>query len=194
MTSNINTTNLDTLYPLAGQDNDSQGFRDNFANIKTNLDTAKSEITDLQANVARTDGNVDFNGSLVSNANFINTSKELYNTGPFSGSQNVVYTDGEVQKITISDDITLTITAWPDSDKYAELLIYLYTSNTDSTVSTVTWQSAGGGILKANSTFLRDGSNNCITEVSDDDSPVVVKLCTFDGGLTVFIQDLGYFF
>jgi len=49
MTSLINTTNIDETYPISGQDNDSQGFRDNFTNIKTQLDTASSEISGLQA-------------------------------------------------------------------------------------------------------------------------------------------------
>ena len=44
MPSNINTTNLDETYPVAGQDNNSQGFRDNFSTIKTNFTTAKTEI------------------------------------------------------------------------------------------------------------------------------------------------------
>lgn len=51
MASNINTTNIDTAYPVAGQDNDSQGFRDNFTNINDNFTEAKSEIEDLQNKV-----------------------------------------------------------------------------------------------------------------------------------------------
>jgi hypothetical protein len=50
MASTINTTNIDVTYPIAGQDNDTQGFRDNFRNIKNNLNTAASEITALQSN------------------------------------------------------------------------------------------------------------------------------------------------
>ena len=49
MASSIVTTNIDTTYPVAGQDNDSQGFRDNFTNLKTALDTAKTEISDLES-------------------------------------------------------------------------------------------------------------------------------------------------
>ena len=49
MTSNINPNNIDTTYPIAGQDNDSQGFRDNFTNVKTNFEYAETEIDDLQA-------------------------------------------------------------------------------------------------------------------------------------------------
>lgn len=48
MTSSINPNNIDGTYPIAGQDNDSQGFRDNFTNTKTNFGYAAAEITELQ--------------------------------------------------------------------------------------------------------------------------------------------------
>ena len=50
MTSAINYTNIDATFPVAGQDNSSQGFRDNFQNIKTNFQYASTEISALQAN------------------------------------------------------------------------------------------------------------------------------------------------
>ena len=48
MASNINPANIDGTYPIAGQDNDSQGFRDNFTNIKNNFTYAQTEVNDLQ--------------------------------------------------------------------------------------------------------------------------------------------------
>jgi len=51
MASQINSTNIDVTYPIAGQDNDTQGFRTNFLNIRNNFSTAKTEITNLQSNV-----------------------------------------------------------------------------------------------------------------------------------------------
>lgn len=51
MASQINTSNIDTTFPIAGQDNDTQGFRTNYINIKNNLQTAAIEITNLQSNV-----------------------------------------------------------------------------------------------------------------------------------------------
>ena len=48
MTSLINPNNINGAYPVAGQDNNSQGFRDNFTNIGTNFQYAANEITDLQ--------------------------------------------------------------------------------------------------------------------------------------------------
>ena len=75
MASTINSNNIDITYPIAGQDNDTQGFRDNFRNIKNNLNTAKLEITELQDDVALTPkatyivgnvGNVSYPASAIS--------------------------------------------------------------------------------------------------------------------------------
>jgi hypothetical protein len=49
MASNINPNNIDITYPIAGQDNDTQGFRTNFTNIRNNFNVASSEITAAQA-------------------------------------------------------------------------------------------------------------------------------------------------
>ena len=50
--SNINTDNIDVNYPIANQDNSSQGFRNNFQNIVSALIVAKSEISTLENVVA----------------------------------------------------------------------------------------------------------------------------------------------
>jgi len=40
MASNINFSSIDETFPIAGKDNDSQGFRDNFQSIKNSLEAA----------------------------------------------------------------------------------------------------------------------------------------------------------
>ena len=52
MASKIYPNNIDITYPVAGQDNDTQGFRTNFSNIKNNFSVAATEISALQASVA----------------------------------------------------------------------------------------------------------------------------------------------
>lgn len=52
MTSLINPSNIDITYPIAGQDNDTQGFRTNFQNIRNNFLVASNEITAAQSSVA----------------------------------------------------------------------------------------------------------------------------------------------
>lgn len=51
MASQVNPNTIDITYPVAGQDNNSQGFRDNFTNIQNNFQTVKDEINDLHAKV-----------------------------------------------------------------------------------------------------------------------------------------------
>jgi len=48
-TSQITATSslINTLYPVAGVDNDTQGFRDNFEYIQNALTTASNEISDI---------------------------------------------------------------------------------------------------------------------------------------------------
>lgn len=50
MTSQINYGVINSNFPVAGADNDSQGFRDNFFSISAALAVAKTELTELQTN------------------------------------------------------------------------------------------------------------------------------------------------
>ena len=54
-------------FPAAGQDNDSQGFRDNFARVKTALGTAQGEITYLNTNAVDKTQNNDLGNNTLSN-------------------------------------------------------------------------------------------------------------------------------
>jgi hypothetical protein len=68
MASNIVPGNIDGTYPKAGQDNSSQGFRDNFSAIKNNFTEAKTEIESLQTNKANLNATNNFSGNVISNA------------------------------------------------------------------------------------------------------------------------------
>jgi hypothetical protein len=72
MASNINPATIDITYPIAGQDNDTQGFRSNFRDIQTNFITAAAEITALQGNVSTVQngsftGNITLAGNVITN-------------------------------------------------------------------------------------------------------------------------------
>ena len=79
--SSINPNNIDGTYPIAGQDNDSQGFRDNFTNIKNNFTFAYDELTDLQSKAVLKSA---LNGSTLDNTltyTSLNTSGNVLATG-----------------------------------------------------------------------------------------------------------------
>jgi len=116
MASSISTTSIDATFPVAGQDNDSQGFRDNFSQIKTQLDTASSEITTIQTNQAVTNATTNFNGHDIQNAILIDVGHKVVAKGTVSGSQTIDFSAGPVQTITTSGALTLAFTNFPVED------------------------------------------------------------------------------
>lgn len=188
MASNIISNTIDEEYPVAGQDNDSQGFRDNFSVIKTGLTVAADEITDLQATRARLDDRNDFNGNNIEEANLLMTTEEVRNNGALIASQNISFEAGHYQTVQVGASITLTLSDWPDSGVMGRIRVLLTKDNTADT-RTVTWSVSGGGTLKTNSTFP-DPFELTQTNFSE---PVVVDFWTTDGGLVVYGQYHGAF-
>jgi hypothetical protein len=113
MTSNINPNNIDGAYPVAGQDNNSQGFRDNFTNTSTNFQFAADEITDLQNNavlksaLVGTTLNNDMLGSILSNAQLQDMSQTVVALGTLSGSVTINYALGSYQTLTTNGAVSL---------------------------------------------------------------------------------------
>ena len=119
MTSNINPNNIDGAYPVAGQDNNSQGFRDNFTNTSTNFQFAADEITDLQNNavlksaLVGTTLNNNMQGSVLSNAQLQNMSQTVVPLGTVSGTTTINYALGSVQTLTTNGAVSLAFTNFP---------------------------------------------------------------------------------
>jgi len=111
MTSQINPYNINGQYPVAGQDNNSQGFRTNFTNTSTNLEYAAQEITALQTNAVlkaalagvTLDNNM--NGQLLYNALTQQITQAIFPYGVLVGSsQDISYTAGYLS--TLTTDVT----------------------------------------------------------------------------------------
>jgi hypothetical protein len=119
MTSAINPNNINGAYPVAGQDNNSQGFRDNFTNTKTNFEYAASEITDLQnkavlkSSLTGTTLNNDMGGSLLSNAQLQDISATVVALGSVTGTQIVDYAAGPYYTLTTTGSIILSFSNFP---------------------------------------------------------------------------------
>jgi hypothetical protein len=121
MTSNINPNNINGAYPVAGQDNNSQGFRDNFTNTSTNFQFAADEITDLQnkavlkAALTGTTLNNDMGGSILSNAQLQGMSQTVVSLGTVSGTTIINYALGSFQTLTTNGAVSLQFTNFPAS-------------------------------------------------------------------------------
>lgn len=192
MSSNINPNNIDGTYPVAGQDNNSQGFRDNFTNIKTNFGYAENEINDLQSKVvlkAALTGQTldnDMLGSILSNAQIQDFSATRVALGTLSGSVGINYAAGHYQTVTTSGSISLAFTNWPAAGTQGWVTVRVSIA---STAHTVTLPSAVGNGSSAKSIVGVEGiSSNIITFAETGTYELVFH--TDDGGSTVYFSEL----
>lgn len=177
-------TNIDATYPVAGQDNNSQGFRDNFSTIKTNFATAKTEITALETNSAKLNGDNNFAGNEVSGALFKGNFTKRHDAGTVTTSQNISLSNGNFQTIVVGANVTLTLADWSNQTNALEsVVIQVVKAGGDRTV---TWAADGGTIKTATgfpTPFTVDSTTN----------PLVVEFYTYDNGVTVFARYIGQF-
>jgi hypothetical protein len=133
MASNISYTSIDETYPIAGRDNDSQGFRDNFSVIRNNFESAKSEIEDLQINGARLNEANNFTKNNLLNFNAVYYTEEVYTGGSVNGPTVLIqFKNGPYQLFQISGDLTFNFSDFPDSEKYQKVRVELHNLDTVS--------------------------------------------------------------
>jgi hypothetical protein len=188
MASNINPNNIDGSYPVAGQDNNSQGFRDNFTNTKVNFQYAKEEINDLENQAilkaalsgSTLDNNMNNNTIYAVNLNDVSTTKIAATAT--SGTVTLNYASGQYQTVTPSTgSITLAFTNFPESGYYGNLRVAIVVSNTTFTVTlpgavtlgTTGVQGLSGGVITFNSTGTFE-----------------FDFSTYDGGITITVNDV----
>jgi hypothetical protein len=193
MASLVNPSNINGNFPIAGQDNDSQGFRDNFTNIKNNFTFIKQEVEDLQAKTvlkaaligSTLDNN--FLGSQLKNTQFKNYSETLYDWGNTSGEIQLDLALGNVHRIYTDGDITLNAVTknWPSSLQYARILLYITISNSTHTLTipnTISTELANlFGLRKIGGDFVINYS---------EASTYVYEFSSIDSGTTVYVKEL----
>ena len=66
-----------STFPIPGVDNDSQGFRDQWANIHGAIKAVNDGVKDLNINAIRTDETTSFYGNTIKDVNLENSSVTL---------------------------------------------------------------------------------------------------------------------
>ena len=189
MSSNINPNNIDTAYPVAGQDNDSQGFRDNFTNIKTNFEFAAEEINDLESKVllksalTGTTLDNDMGGAVIENAKLQGTRYTRIAPTATTGSIAVDFSAGSYYKISqLTGNISLSFVNIPSAGNYAEWTVQLTQPSSPYTVTLPSAVSVG------NTTLQGCDANNVVSYSSS--GTYSLKFSTSDGGSTIAVEDL----
>jgi len=194
MTSAINPNNIDGAYPVAGQDNNSQGFRDNFTNTKTNFQYAANEITDLQnkailkAALTGTTLNNDMNGSILSNFQGQNISGTVVSLGTVSGSVGINYTAGPYQTVTTGGPISLAFTNFTAAGTQDTVYVQVTVSNVADTLQLPSAVGSGASATSLIGIQGLDTGTNTITFSAT--GTYVYAFTTTDSGSTIFLNDL----
>jgi len=133
--SNINPLNINGAYPVAGVDNDSQGFRDNFTNIKNNFAYAQSELNDLQSKAivksALTGTTLSNNmaGTLISSALIQDFRETEYDNGVISTTVTLDHTQGHYQRVQTNASIAIAFTNFPVAGTVGRIRLKLVVTN-----------------------------------------------------------------
>lgn len=183
MASNIVPGNIDPNFPTAGQDNSSQGFRDNFSAIKTNFTQSKIEIEAMQTNKANLNSSSDFTDNEVSRAKFKDTSETVYAHGTTGGATTLNHENGHYQTLTTNASVTLSFTNMPATNSVGRIILDI---NVISTAHTITIPSA---VLVAGNVSGGDGSSNTITVPTS--GRYLYEFLTPDNGTTILMHQLG---
>jgi len=205
-TSQINPNNINPEYPVAGQDNNTQGFRDNFNNIKVNFQYAENEINLLLANtISKVSTSVnEFNNSVIYGARLQNTGYVQVNRGNVAPTANINYAAGSFQTITANANTTVNFTGLPAAGNTAviTLAINAVAANTTAnpytvTVANVNNSSSGiigysGGVLSFPRTNTTSAGTHTYQFVTDDNggSFTVTPVATLASPLNASSEDV----
>ena len=190
MTSLINFAAINENFPVAGQDNDTQVFRDNFDTIKTNFSAAKTEITDLQDNAARIDEDNNFLYNVVGSVTLQDAylRKKDYGAAIIAGTQDISFKQAMYHIVKFGANTSLSFSEFPTGavditglGQIGKATLELYG---DGTARTVTFNTSGGTVIKKSPGF--PGS----VTVTSATNPVIIEVWQHSATV-IFLNYLG---
>jgi hypothetical protein len=149
MTSLINPNNIDTSYPVAGQDNSTQGFRTNFTNIKQNFQYAEDEINTLQTNGVVNNAANNFNNNLIYAARMQDIAFTKITDSSAAGAIILNFATGQYYSLVTDGIVSLTFSNWPAAGESAVgyMRLQVQVTNVAHTVTIAANNSEGGAAL-----------------------------------------------
>jgi hypothetical protein len=193
MSSNMTQIDAEFIqYPVPGIDNNSQGFRDRYATIRTNLNIAREELGILNTNSAKLNANNNFLGNKIidadlSLATFETNIAEAGN--PITDdSLAISWQSGSVQIIQLgasAQPLTLSFTNWPTTGSENRFAKITLIASADDAVGgsgrNVAWP------VSAKFNYNASENNIGINGIK------IFEVFTYDRGTTLFVNYLGLY-
>ena len=192
--SNINPQNIDGTFPIAGQDNNSQGFRDNFTNTINNFTFAAAELTDLQTYAVLTAplSSAGQTGTPTNNMNYtpltkaqlIGAVETVVSPTVATGAFTIDWSLGHFQQVTIVQNTTMSFAStWPTTNLWTKLRLQV-------TVTGGTWTLTFPTSVTVNVSNIQGWTSGTTISLPASTTPYIFEFSTSDNGSTVTIQDV----
>jgi len=166
---------INTHFPIAGQDNDSEGFRNNFSKIQNAFSSAAKELTELQTNSVSLNAQNDFGNNVIKRAALQGASQVVNNAGAFDGTTGTItvnYAEGSYQQYSVDPATYIfTVQNWPPTGKLGTIRLEITPTSASTTIV-----SFGGPV-----TFLDIGIAGSTVSYTQT-RPIVWELFTPDAG------------
>jgi len=206
--SEINFNIINENFPIAGEDNDTQVFRDNFDSIKNNFRLAQEELTDLLDNTARKDEINNFANNTIESAVFLDTKYAKFDAGNIASATSafsIDYQNGSYQIVRVDSrgtPLNITFDNFPiNNDRLlAPFGVGKVTLELWGTADNITLNFLGGG----NGTEFRKkgfpdaGTSNSVPVILTADNqwssggPLFIEVWRHSGNF-IFLNYLGTF-
>jgi hypothetical protein len=193
MASNIISETINENFPIAGQDNDTQVFRENFSAIRAGLSVAKEEITNLQSTRARLDTDNNFSGNTITGAVFQNNIEKVFNAGTNVGTTHIVdYAAGSYQyfSINISADVITNI-SFINFPTNGHGKVRLEIASLPNASRKIKFAATNASLPKLQGFPVVDPDHDMV--VTSSANPVVVDVWSRSGSGALYIQYIGVF-
>jgi len=206
--SDINYININENFPVAGEDNDTQVFRDNFNTIKQSLQIAKTEVGDLQTQTAKLINDNDFNLNTIENAATKNIREHFIVVTINDDDTEITlnYADGAYQVVRAKFDTIFSLVDFPDSTDIQEkfvgkMRLELYSNDDDPKTITVPVGDGSDTLTIKKNIIMTDdssefwtvdGSGNVSFVIPPGQDPLIMDI--WKHGSNVFLYCLGEFY
>lgn len=176
------SSQINEQFPVAGDDNDSQGFRSNFSRIQSALNSAGLQLDDLQTNSVKLNNQNDFGDNVIKRASFQGCSEVVSDrTAETTSSFIVNYEEGSYQQFSVDPGLTIfRVDNWPPSGKLGSIRLEI--TPTSSTATSVYFNEVD--YISTSSAALPVSYTQTI--------PVIWKLWTSDSGSTIFAEETNF--
>jgi hypothetical protein len=192
-TSSSINSNINDNFPVAGQDNDTQVFRDNFNTIKTSLASAKTEINEVLGAAARLDNDNDFGLNIIQNAVLQYNREQKWNGGaPAVSPISIDFENGSYQIYIVNHSATMQFVQFPGDPSYTaeatpigvgKVTLELYSDGSSRVLS---FSTSAGTVIK------KDPSFPPVLTLTSSSNPVFIEVWRHSLG-TIYMRYLGQF-